>query len=383
MEHESFESQEIADVLNSDFVSIKVDREERPDVDRVYMTFVQATTGSGGWPMSVWLTPELQAVLRRHVLPAAGAVGPAGVSRRAARDCASLARGAPAAARVGERNHRAARGLWPESGRRSRAQSPAVGDEALGARRCGSFKARSTPAAAASATRRSFRGRASCCSCCASTRARATMRHGDMVLTTLRAMALGGMRDHIGGGFHRYSVDGNWRVPALREDALRPGATGAGVSRSRAGGGRSVLRADCRRHAAVRPARDDRIRAGGFYSAEDADSVPPEHRSEPDATQDGRRVLHLAAGRSPRGARRRQRSRSSVASGCCRTAMRRSIRRTSSPARTFSTRRVASPRSRRSLQQEPEVVADTLTRARVALFEQRARVRVPTWTTRS
>src|SRR5512145_467548 len=60
MEHESFESQEIAAVLNREFVSIKVDREERPDVDRVYMTFVQATTGSGGWPMSVWLTPTLQ-----------------------------------------------------------------------------------------------------------------------------------------------------------------------------------------------------------------------------------------------------------------------------------------------------------------------------------
>ena len=60
MEHESFEQQAVADVLNAHFVSIKVDREERPDVDRVYMTFVQATTGSGGWPMSVWLTPELK-----------------------------------------------------------------------------------------------------------------------------------------------------------------------------------------------------------------------------------------------------------------------------------------------------------------------------------
>src|SRR5262249_14617393 len=59
MEHESFESREIAEILNRNFVSIKVDREERPDVDRVYMTFVQATTGSGGWPMSVWLTPSL------------------------------------------------------------------------------------------------------------------------------------------------------------------------------------------------------------------------------------------------------------------------------------------------------------------------------------
>src|SRR6185312_9541816 len=60
MEHESFESERIAAVLNELFVPIKVDREERPDVDRVYMTFVQATTGSGGWPMSVWLTPDLK-----------------------------------------------------------------------------------------------------------------------------------------------------------------------------------------------------------------------------------------------------------------------------------------------------------------------------------
>ena len=60
MERESFEDEAIATQLNRDFVSIKVDREERPDVDRVYMSFVQTATGGGGWPMSVWLTPELQ-----------------------------------------------------------------------------------------------------------------------------------------------------------------------------------------------------------------------------------------------------------------------------------------------------------------------------------
>ena len=60
MERESFESAELAEVLNRHFVPVKVDREERPDVDRIYMTFVQATTGGGGWPMSVWLTPELK-----------------------------------------------------------------------------------------------------------------------------------------------------------------------------------------------------------------------------------------------------------------------------------------------------------------------------------
>src|SRR6202521_6098907 len=60
MAHESFESAAVAEVMNREFVNIKVDREERPDVDRVYMTFVQATTGGGGWPMSVWLTPALK-----------------------------------------------------------------------------------------------------------------------------------------------------------------------------------------------------------------------------------------------------------------------------------------------------------------------------------
>src|SRR5438874_2534086 len=60
MEHESFENDTIAELLNRDFVPIKVDREERPDVDRIYMTFVQATSGGGGWPMSVWLTPDLK-----------------------------------------------------------------------------------------------------------------------------------------------------------------------------------------------------------------------------------------------------------------------------------------------------------------------------------
>src|SRR6266581_3809595 len=56
---DAFENEDVAAIMNREFVNIKVDREERPDVDRVYMTFVQATTGGGGWPMSVWLTPDL------------------------------------------------------------------------------------------------------------------------------------------------------------------------------------------------------------------------------------------------------------------------------------------------------------------------------------
>src|SRR3954470_20428297 len=60
MAHESFENEAVAKILNADFISIKVDREERPDVDKVYMAYVQAMTGHGGWPLSAWLTPELK-----------------------------------------------------------------------------------------------------------------------------------------------------------------------------------------------------------------------------------------------------------------------------------------------------------------------------------
>ena len=60
MERESFENDQIADYLNKHFISIKIDREERPDIDRIYMQYIQATTGRGGWPMSVFLTPELE-----------------------------------------------------------------------------------------------------------------------------------------------------------------------------------------------------------------------------------------------------------------------------------------------------------------------------------
>src|SRR3954469_8202987 len=60
MAHESFENEEVAQILNAQFIPIKVDREERPDVDKVYMAYVQAMTGHGGWPLSAWLTPELK-----------------------------------------------------------------------------------------------------------------------------------------------------------------------------------------------------------------------------------------------------------------------------------------------------------------------------------
>src|SRR6266566_4290613 len=70
MERESYSDPELAKIMNANFVSIKVDREERPDVDNIYMAFVQATTGTGGWPMNVWLTPDLKPFVGGTYFPA-------------------------------------------------------------------------------------------------------------------------------------------------------------------------------------------------------------------------------------------------------------------------------------------------------------------------
>jgi len=207
MEHESFENREIAEVLNRHFVSIKVDREERPDVDRVYMTFVQVTTGSGGWPMSVWLTPSLQPFYGGTYFPPSSKWGKPGfvdvleeIARvwREERDKVEQS-----AATIIER----LRGLRSQGGR-GPIPSPDALDRAaeefavaFDRRRGGFGQAPKFPRP----SELLFLLREHARTDAAEPR--------DMVLVTLRAMALGGMRDHIGGGFHRYSVDAEWRVP--------------------------------------------------------------------------------------------------------------------------------------------------------------------------
>jgi hypothetical protein len=92
MERESFEDEKSAPFLREHFVSIKVDREERPDVDKIYMTFVQSTTGGGGWPMNVFLTPGAKAVFRRHLFSAGQSPWPPQFSPGASANRAALAR---------------------------------------------------------------------------------------------------------------------------------------------------------------------------------------------------------------------------------------------------------------------------------------------------
>lgn len=87
MEKESFENEEIAKYLNQNFISIKVDREERPDIDRIYMTFVQATAGQGGWPLSVFLTPDGKPFFGGTYFPPSKKFNSAGLDRTGCRYC--------------------------------------------------------------------------------------------------------------------------------------------------------------------------------------------------------------------------------------------------------------------------------------------------------
>ena len=272
MEHESFEHAQVAEILNRNFVSIKVDREERPDVDRVYMTFVQATTGSGGWPMSVWLTPSLKPFYGGTYFPPTSRWGRPGFVD-ILQEVARVWREEP------DKVERSADSIV-ERLRRFGAQegSGAVpGPDVL--------KAATQQFGAAFDGRRGGFGDAPKfprpSELLFLLREHARTGDGDlrdMVLITLRAMALGGMRDHLGGGFHRYSVDGDWRVPHF-EKMLYDQAqlVLAYLEAAQVTGDRwyADVAADTLDYVLTDLADTD----GGFFSAEDADSVPPEHAS--------------------------------------------------------------------------------------------------------
>jgi uncharacterized protein YyaL (SSP411 family) len=285
MEHESFENPAIADLLNRDFVSIKVDREERPDVDRVYMSFVQATTGAGGWPMSVFLTPQLKPFFGGTYFPPAsrwGRPGFADLLGELARVWTSDRPKVEAAATELLQRLRAVTGTDGASRAESELAPPGALDTAVEQFRSAFDERRGGFGDAPKFPRPSellFLLRE---------HARRTTAGGDaalplkMAAETLRAMALGGMRDHIGGGFHRYSVDGDWRVPHF-EKMLYDQAqlTIAYLEAAQATG--EAFYATVAEDTLMYVRRDMTDPGGAFYSAEDADSLPPEQAGVPGA----------------------------------------------------------------------------------------------------
>ena len=277
MEHESFESPAVSAVLNEHFVSIKVDREERPDVDRVYMTFVQATTGSGGWPMSVWLTPDLKPFYGGTYFPPTSRWGRPGFVE-ILQEVARVWRTEP------DKVRESAEALTAQL--RSVEQSVASGEipgaDAL-ERTVRQFRQSFDPRRGGFGDAPKFPRPSELLFLLREHARTGSAEARDMVLATLRAMALGGMRDHIGGGFHRYSVDGGWRVPhfekMLYDQAQLVLAFSEAAQASFENSWFIEVAEDTLRYV-MRQMTDE---AGGFYSAEDADSVPPEHAGNPDA----------------------------------------------------------------------------------------------------
>jgi hypothetical protein len=290
MERESFEDEKIAAFLNPHFVSIKVDREERPDVDKIYMTFVQATTGSGGWPLNVFLTPELKPFFGGTYFPPDNRSGRPGFlqllrqihqvwqTRRG--EIAGSADEIQARLKAASTNANAGDLLPTPEALKS------AGD---------SFKRMFDPRHGGFGGAPKFPqpGLPSLLLRCA------RRFHDDeaarMVLHTCDRMAAGGIHDQLGGGFARYSVDAEWLVPHF-EKMLYDNAQLVNlyldahlVSEGRvtqapdASGGKNLGLAELvppkgTEYAAIARdildyvLRDMTHPDGGFYSAEDADS---------------------------------------------------------------------------------------------------------------
>jgi uncharacterized protein len=209
MARESFEDQQIAQILNEHFVSVKVDREERPDVDRLCMAFVQATTGSGGWPLNVWMTPEGEPFLGGMYFPPDDRPGRPGFS--------TVLRQVAEGWKSDEVAIRAHGGKVIEALRRSAASKTPEAATGIVRSAYEALVRDYDPQGGGFGTTEKF-PRVSALSFLMRLHASAPESPEgkaalDMVHRSLFRMASGGLHDHIGGGFHRYAVDRAWHVP--------------------------------------------------------------------------------------------------------------------------------------------------------------------------
>jgi uncharacterized protein len=271
MERESFENDDVAAILNRWFVPVKVDREERPDVDRIYMTFVQASTGSGGWPMSVFLTPELKPFFGGTYFPPDNRYGRPGFG-------AILQRIAEAWRNERGRIIQSSGDVVAQLTQYAGASGPSTGmpdktvldsafqhfrrmfDSAHG----GFGGAPKFPRPVVFNFLLRYYAR--------SPQQEASQEALEMTLQTLRAMANGGMHDQLGGGFHRYSVDERWFVPHF-EKMLYDQAQLALSYLEAFQITHDPFFAKIARSTLDYVLREMTHPEGGFYSAEDADSV--------------------------------------------------------------------------------------------------------------
>jgi uncharacterized protein len=274
MERESFENEEIAAVMNEQFICVKLDREERPDIDLVYMTYVQAATGGGGWPLNVFLTPELKPFFggTYYAPESRGRIGWKDLLREISKAWNEDREGVMERAR--QSISKLQTHIESETATKGEPQVNEVLDKAYDSL-SGSFDYHEGGFGSApkfprpSALHLLFR----------LSRHYMTTESGqsswatEMALKTLRAMANGGLRDHLGGGFHRYSVDSYWHVPhyekMLYDQAQLLPAYAEAYSLTK-----GEFYATIARQTMDYVAREMTHAEGGFYSAEDADSYP-------------------------------------------------------------------------------------------------------------
>ena len=264
MEEESFEDPQIAAMMNRWFISIKVDREEHPDVDQVYMNAVQAMTGQGGWPLTAVLTPDLKPFFGGTYFPKDARAGMTGM-----RDLL------PKLAEVWERQRKEVLAsadqltvavqqhlaktdpgaLTPETLEQALEQASAAFDPAFG----GFGGAPKFP-------------RSHTLSWLLHEWARTGSPQAlEMVTATLERLAQGGIHDHLGGGFHRYSTDERWLVPHFEKMLYDQALLARTYLEAYRATGREAY-ADVARGIFTYVLRDMTDAHGGFFSAEDADS---------------------------------------------------------------------------------------------------------------
>ena len=263
MAHESFEDSQVASLLNQHFVSIKVDREERPDIDSVYMSVCQAVTGSGGWPLTIFMTPEQKPFFAATYLPKQGNFMQYGLVDLLERIRQLWETDRPELLNAGDvitrelNQNKAAGKRAPD---RSAAQ---LAYETF----CRRFDAR-------------WGGFGMAPKFPTPHDLLFLMRYGQleqkenalhMAEVTLDAMARGGIHDHIGGGFSRYSTDGAWLVPHFEKMLYDNALLILAYLKAYQITGKQQY-ADTVRRTAGYVLRELTDREGGFFCGQDADS---------------------------------------------------------------------------------------------------------------
>ena len=278
MEREVFENETIAALMNDTVVSIKVDREERPDIDRIYMSALQAMTGSGGWPMSMFLTPDLKPFFGATYIPPMDQSGRPGFPQILERIKEVWTTDRAQVLEAGQRI-----GQYLQQITSTPSQPVDAGQSALDAgfeyfRRTydsvnggfGNTPKFPRPAVLNFLLRYHARTK--------------NQQALEMTLQTLRAMARGGMYDHIGGGFHRYSTDERWHVPHFEKMLYDQAQLVISYLEAFQITHESLF-ADVARNVCEYVLRNLAHSEGGFFSAEDAESAP--NASNPNQKEEG------------------------------------------------------------------------------------------------